>query len=187
MKKIKHIEDKNQKPYDIIGLSVLSLGILSGVVYSLLMKNQYPVQEVIYGLMMTGEQMKVWLAFRDAILIYSLQLSSLLFCLMFRETLGIAYLIIWLTTLGYGFTVSSLILIYGIKGIWMSLSFLGLPAVIILGTMVWLFSQKVKIQEKHRANLVAYALTVITVSIGTGFTNSCIQWVAEALWKMHFN
>ena len=138
---------------------VLILGLTLGSCYSIWIRDEYAIYGTINALLRTEGAINHLTILKDSLVLYMIQFMGVVGCLLFSYTRGVAYLILLVISSGYGFTITSFLLLYGVRGIGISLLLLGMPSLVILGGILWLFIQRENLYKPTKQ-------TVITIAIG---------------------
>lgn len=175
---------------EIKWLILLGIGIVLGCLYAISVSKNYPLFYAINQFVATSPGTIVTMkVFRDSCITYGVQLGSVVLCSYFKWLQPLAIIIIGLIGFTYGFTVSVVIILYGIKGVLISFTMLGIQSVILFFALIYIGEKNigsVKIGKtgdyKHKLTMIMQMSIVIGV---LAFVNAFIQPILESMTRIN--
>lgn len=152
-------------------LALFFIGLLSGSLYSISLKDQTELFFVLNQMTMTplAHDGNEWVLLKEACTIHIIQLIGMWLGGLSKLTFIISLLIFLGISFSYGFSVTSFYLLYGLKGFWVNLLLFGLQGLIIIFMGMYIGEHSLRYQQKGKEHYLKPYLTVLgytCISIG---------------------
>lgn len=169
-----------------IFITIFILGIISGSVYSIYVRdNSMLFFTINQYITLDYEASSKWEVMKDSFLVYSKNLVIIWAGGVFNLTLAISCIVFFVVCFSYGFTTTCFILIYGLKGIWISILAFGIQAIIIIFIGVYIGNMGIRYSVYNKMESVKDYVKVLIIAGGAviivAFIDAYIQPIMQKL------
>lgn len=159
---------------ELLITGIFIIGTLLGALYAISIRNNEALFFAVnqYLLCDTDTNLNLQTA-KNSIILHGKQLITMWICGLFNITRVVSYALFFMIVFSYGFTITSFILMYGLKGILIAILTCGLQAVVIIFIGIYIVQASLGYTEKigpNNKSLNTYLLCLGIAIIGIAFS-----------------
>ena len=175
MKKYYHLVFKSVIGETLFWLILFLIGLVSGSLYSISLKNDTELFFALNQLMTTplAPTENQWNVLKESVSIHIVQLIGMWVGGLSKIGFIVSLFIFLVVSFSYGFSITSFFLLYGLKGIWINFLLFGIQGLMIIFMGMYVGEHSLRYQHKGREQYLKAYLKVL------GFT--CIGIVVVGL------
>lgn len=148
-----------------IFITIFILGIVSGSIYSVCVRdNSMLFFTINQYITLDYEASSKWEVMKDSFLVYGKNLIIIWAGGLFNVTLAISCIVFFIICFSYGFTTTCFVLIYGLKGICISILAFGVQAIIIIFIGMYLGNMGIRYSVYNKIDSVKEYIKVLTLT-----------------------
>ena len=159
---------------EVLIMCLFVIGTLLGALYAISIRNNEAIFFAVnqYLLCDTDATLNLQTA-KNSIILHAKQLISMWICGLFNVTRVVSFTLFFIIVFSYGFTMTSFILMYGVKGILIGVLTCGIQAVVIIFVGMYIMQASLSYTQRPGANnqpLKNYLQCLGIVIVGIAFS-----------------
>ena len=169
LKKYYHLVFKSVIGETLFWLILFLIGLVAGSLYSISLKNDAQLFFTLNQLITTplAHTENQWEIFKESFSIHIMQLGGMWIGGLCKIGFVISLFIFLGISFSYGFSITSFLLLYGIKGIWINLLLFGIQGLMIVFMAMYIGEHSLRYQHKGKEQYLKPYLKVLGfMSIG---------------------
>lgn len=148
-------------------VTIFILGIISGSIYSIAVRdNSMLFFTINQYITLDYEAASKWEVMKDSFFVYGKNLMLIWVGGLVSLTLAISCIVFFIVCFSYGFTTTCFVLIYGMKGIWISMLAFGIQAIMVIFIGMYLGNMGIRYSVQNKMNGIKEYIKVLGLAGG---------------------